>query len=365
MEANEKIKVAFAAVDKSYETYIPSFEENEIRGKSYISYGADNMIPEYLHDLFNDVSTLKTVIEGTANYIAGDDAICTINGFDREINKKGDTLFETIKLLGRDWNLYGGFALQVIRTKGGQIGEIYYIDFRYLRTSKKRDLFWYSEEYGKKYARSNKQVVYPKFVAEAIDQPTSIVYVVNDKSSTYPIPRFSGALASCEIERKIDQFHLASLDNGFAGSYLINFLNGIPSDEQKDEIEKSVNEKFAGSANAGRILINFADSKENAATLDKLEIQDFGEKYKAAADRARQQIFCSFNATPNLFGLPTETTGFNEQEYSDAFKLYNRTQVKPIQRLICDTFDKIFGVKGSIEIKPFTLEENNSEQTVE
>ena len=217
------------------------------------------------------------------------------------------------------------------------------------------DLFWYSEEYGKKYARTSKQVVYPKFVPDAVDQPTSIIYVTNEKSQTYPTPRYSGALMDCEIERKIEQYHLASLDNGFAGSYLLNFLNGVPDDATKDEIEKSVNEKFTGTANAGRILINFADCKENAATLDKLEIQDFGDKYTAAANRARQQIFVAFNATPNLFGLPTETTGFNSQEYADAFKLFNRTQIKPIQRLICDTFDKIFGMKNSIEITPFNV----------
>lgn len=365
MEDNKKIQVAFAAVDKTFETYIPSFEESEVRGKKYISYGADNQIPEYLHGLFQDCSSLKAIIEGSASYIAGDDAICNIKGFDTVINRKGDTLFDTIKLLGRDWNIYGGFALQVVRNKGGQIGEIYYIDFRYLRCSKKRDLFYYSEEYSKKYARSSKQVVYPKFLPDAVDQATSIVYVTNEKSQTYPTPRYSGALKACEIERKIDEYHLASLDNGFAGSYLLNFLNGLPTDEQRDEIEKSVNEKFAGSANAGRILINFADSAENAATLSKLEIQDFGEHYKAAADRARQQIFVSFACTPNLFGLPTETTGFSQQEYLDAFKLFNRTQIKPVQRLICDTFDRIFGVKGSIEIKPFTLDDNNKEQTVD
>lgn len=361
---DKKIQVAFAAINKETETYIPSFEESEARGKNYINYGADNLIPEYLHGLFTEVNTLKSIICGMAKYVAGDDAKCLMDGFDVTINKKGDTLFDTIGDLARDYLIYGGFALQVIRTKGGQIGEIYYIDFRYLRTSKKHDLFWYSEEYGKKYARTSKQVVYPKFVPDAVDQPTSIIYVTNEKSQTYPTPRYSGALMDCEIERKIEQYHLASLDNGFAGSYLLNFLNGVPDDQTKDEIEKSVNEKFTGTANAGRILINFADSAENAATLSKLEIQDFGEHYTAAADRARQQIFVAFNATPNLFGLPTETTGFNSQEYADAFKLFNRTQIKPIQRLICDTFDKIFGMKNSIEITPFSLE-NNNEQTVD
>lgn len=361
MEDNKNISIAFAAIEKQIETYIPSFVEKENGGKKYIAWGENNQIPEYLFDLFTDVSTLKTIILGTADYVAGDDTVCNASGFDVEVNSKGDTMFEIMKYIARDYLIYGGFALQVIRNKAGKVGEIYYIDFRYLRTSKKQDLFWYSEEYGKKYARSNKTIVYPKFVPEATNIPTSIVYVTNEKSKTYPIPRYSGALKSCEIERHIDEFHLAALDNGFMGSYIINFLNGIPSDEQKAEIEKNVTEKFAGSSNAGRIILNFADSKDNATKVEKLDLVDFGEKYEAAAKRSREQIFCAFQAVPAIFGLPTENKGFSNEEYVEAFKLYSRTVVRPIQRLITKTMDKIFGISNSITIQPFSLEDKKEE----
>lgn len=365
MDKNENISLAFAAIEKSMETYLPDFTEKEGYGKQYVTWGEDNRIPEYLFDLFTDVSTLKTIIIGTSNFVAGDDAVCNVSNFSKEINKKGDTMYELLGWLSRDYLIYGGFAFQVIRNKSGQVGEIYYIDFRYLRASKKKDLFWYSEEWGKKYARSNKTVVYPKFVPEAKDIPTSIVYVTNEKSKTYPIPRYSGALKSCEIERHIDEFHLASLDNGFMGSYIINFLNGIPTDEQKAEIERNVTEKFAGSSNAGRIILNFADSKDNATKVEKLDLVDFGEKYEAAAKRSREQIYCAFQAVPAIFGLPTENKGFSNEEYVEAFKLYNRTVVKPIQRLITYTMDKVFGMEGSITIQPYSLGDNENTNNVE
>lgn len=362
--SSKKVNVCMAAIDKVVERSIPEYTESENRGKGYITYGSDNLYPEYLFGLFQDVTTLKTIITGTADFAAGDDAICNVQGFNVEINKKGDTLFELIKFLARDYLIYGGYAIQVVRNKAGNIGELYYIDFRYLRASKKRDIFYYSEEYGKKYARSNKTVVYPKFVPEAKDIATSIVYVTNEKSRTYPIPRYSGALKSCEIERAIDEFHLSSLENGFYGSYVFNFGNGIPSDEQKAEIEDNITEKFAGASNAGRIMLNFSNGKDNGVTVEKLDIQDFGEKYMAAYTRSREQIYCAFQAVPAIFGLMSESTGFNEQEFSVAFKLYNRTVVKPIQRNITDTLDKIFGVKGSTTITPFNLDaesQNNVE----
>jgi hypothetical protein len=133
-------------------------------------------------------------------------------------------------------------------------------------------------------------------------------------------------------------------------------LNGIPTDEVKAEIEKNVNEKFCGASNAGRVLINFANSQENATTLEKLDTTDFGEKYKAAAERAKSQIFTAFRAIPQLFGDMSAATGFNSQEFTESFKVFNRTVCKPIQQTICDSIDRFFGTDNSVNITPFSLE---------
>ena len=350
-----KLQVAFAAIDKNWEDLIP--QPTEIEGtKKYVLYGTDNRYPDYLWGLFNDVSTLKTVVEGIADYVIGNDVICSVSGFEKEVNTKGDTMRELIRLLARDYLIYGGYAIQVIRNKVGDIRELYYVDFRYLRSSKKNDVFYYSEDFTKKYVRSNKTVIYPKFIKENRNVSSSILYVTNEKSKTYPTPRYSGSIKACEIERQIDTYHLSSLENGFGGSYILNFLNGIPTDEQKEEIERNVNEKFAGASNAGRILINFANGKDNATTLQKLDTQDFGEKYKAAAERAKSQIFTAFRAIPQLFGDMSAATGFNTTEFTESFKVFNRTVVKSISDTIVDSIDKIFGVKNSVTITPFTLD---------
>ena len=56
--------------------------------------------------------------------------------------------------------------------------------------------------------------------------------------------------------------------------------------------------------------------------------------------------------------------GFSQEEYEGAFKLYNRTCVKPVQRLICDAYDKIYGKPGVLTIQPFTIEGEGQEQRV-
>lgn len=354
---NKTIQVAFAATEKLWEDVIPQLVEMD-GTKDYVLYGKDNQYPEYLYGLYNEVSTLKTIIEGTVDYVLGNDVRCNVKGFEREVNTKGDTMRELVRLLIRDYLIYGGYAVQVIRNKVGQVRELYYMDFRYLRSSKKNEVFWYSEDFAKRYVRGNKTVVYPKFIPEAKDVASSILYVSNNKTTTYPIPRYSGSIKACEMERAIDTYHLSSIENGFGGSYIINFLNGIPTDEVKAEIEKNVNEKFCGASNAGRVLINFANGKDNATTLEKLDTEDFGEKYKAAAERAKNQIFIAFRAIPQLFGDMSAATGFNSQEFTESFKIFNRTVCKPIQQVICDSIDKIFGYDSSISITPFSLEDD-------
>ena len=158
---NTKIQVAFAAIDKTIVSNIPQLRQEEYKNRDYIYYGTDNMYPEYLFGLYTDVSTLKTIIDGTSNYVSGDDARCNVPGFDLVMNKKGDTLRNLVRLCSRDYNLYGGFALEVIRNLAGNVAEVYYIDFRYLRSDKKNESFVYNEEFNKKYARSSKSILYP------------------------------------------------------------------------------------------------------------------------------------------------------------------------------------------------------------
>lgn len=367
-----KVQMAFAAIDKQIEKSIPSYEQSETRGKNYIQWGENNQFPEYLNGLYEEVVTLRTIVNGTADFVSGNDSYCNLEGFGKEINKKGDTMFELVNLLGRDYLLYGNAYVQIVRNKAGKIGELYYINARYIRSSKKNDIFYYSEEYGKKYARTNKTVIYPKFIPEATNVPTSILSLKTELDKTYGLPRYIAALKDCETERQLSEFNLSQIENGFYGSYIFNFGNGIPSDEQKEEIERDINEKFCGSGNVGRFLLNFSNGKDNGVTLSKIEIQNIAEKFNLTADRARNQIYASFAAQPVLFGIQKETAGFSDEDYQQAFKLFNRTVVRPIQKKIAIMMDKIFGVENSITIEPFTIDwsedsqdDNNEVKTTE
>lgn len=353
-------KIFLAAIDKYTETNTVDAEEKKINGKDFISWGSDNKYPNFLWGLYNTCSTLQTIINGTGDYVCGDDIVCNVSGFTSTVNKKGETMSDIIQKIAIDYLVFGSFAVQVIRNINGGVAEIYWLDINKLRSDEKNEVFYYSEDWNKSYGRV-KTLIYPKF-KQGDSNPTSIFYFKGNKSrGVYGMPIWAAAVKNAQIENNITDFHLNEIENNFMTSKLISFNNGQPSDEQKEEIERNLNEKFAGAKNAARVMISFSDSKENAPEVISLSTDDFAERYASLEKRNKEQIFCAFRATPVLFGLVTESNGFATSEYSDSYKLFNKTVVSPVQTAIKDTFDKIFGVKDSITIAPFTItfEEEN------
>lgn len=352
----------FAAIDTYVEHAIVSPKESLVSGADRYRWGDKDAYPAYLAELYDDVTTLRSVIDGCVDYIGGDDVIFS-GERDRVLNNRGETAAEIVAQMARNTKQYGGFALEVVRNRKGGVAEIYCIDLKYLRTNKENTVFWYSEKWGKSQPDAQEMPAFlptlaeewPMLSDEQRDRNvSSILWVKMSRTGVYPAPPYAAAVKACEIERNIDDFHLNNLDNGFAASCVINFNNGIPEDDEKAEIERDVREKMGGHQNAGRILLMFNPNKESAATIESLNVEDFGDRYDALAKRSRQAIFTAFRANPNLFGIPTENLGFSNEEYEAAFKLFNRTQVRPVQRKIADAFAKIYGAPV-LTIVPFSL----------
>ena len=362
-----RARISFAAIDPYIDTNIILPVEKFVSAKDLMEWGTRNSYPDYLLDLYNNVPTLRAIINGNIDFIAGDDV--SIQPLTQHLpngimNNRGDHIREQIKDISKDYEIYGGFALQIIRNLIGEVAEVYYIDMRFLRTNKEGNVFYYCEDWSKSVRKD--VVVYPAFMPnlnwDALDDEaknrnaSSILYVKNIHTQVYPAPLYAASIKACEIERLIDDFHLSDINNHFVSSAIINFNNGIPDDEVKEQIEREFTEKFCGASNGGRTAFSWNPNKESATDIVEFEVKDFGERYKSLSDHSRQQIFTAFRANPNLFGIPTEGNGFANEQYAESFKLYNRTQIKPVQRMIADAYDKIYGQPKVLTIVPFSMD---------
>lgn len=338
-------KIKFAAIDPFGIVSYKEPKEIKNRDEKVVSWGIKNDYPDYLLSLYNEVGTLRSVINGCIDYTRGNGIECPSH----------PEYVSTINKLLFDMWVYGGCAYQVIRNKIKETSRIVYLDIRKVRCNEDGTEFYYSEDWTKSLGRC-KYITYPKFNPEDENQETGIVYVKRTFNQVYPTPMYGAktTIQACEIEKEITSYHYNSIRNGFVGGYAFNFCNGEPEDEQKKEIEKDILEKYTGSGNAGRILINYSDDKDHGLVLTKLETEDFGKKYEELAKKSLQEIYSAFRASPALFGMPSEGLGFNTQEYDQMFKLFNRTVIKPVQSLIQHSFEEL-GIQ--VAFIPFTIEE--------
>ena len=333
---------------------MPDAKEVVRSGYDYVSWGKDNRYPQDLYGLYENSAILQSVINGTADYVFGGGVI---SAFD-VVNDKNETLEDVVKKCVFDLLIFGGFAVQLMY-KGGHAEAVYWLDFQKVRKSEDEKKVYYCDEWGK----YNKKCLEYKAWTPDTDKGTCIFYYKGHKTrGIYPVPMYVGALKSVKISTEISNFHLNNITKGFASNAIVSFNNGEPDEDTKGRIEKAFKEKFCGTDNAGSFLLLFNESKENACEIAKIQDDKFDLKYEALSKSVKEDIFIAFRATPELFGISVEGNGFSKEEYLQAFALYNKTVVMPIQKDVERAFKSIGFV---IKFKGFKLEESDENKTIE
>ena len=129
---------------------------------------------------------------------------------------------------------------------------------------------------------------------------------------------------------------------------LINFNNGVPTEEQRSLIEQNIQEKFSGSSNAGRFILAFNDSKELSASIEPVILSDAHEQYKFLSDESMRKVMVSHRiVSPMLVGIKDNTgLGNNAEELQTASLLMDNTVIRPMQVTILDELEKVLMYNG-------------------
>jgi hypothetical protein len=348
----------------SYTT--PTFLENK-RG-NFIEFGLNNSFPNYLVDLYSGSSIHNTLINGKVRYIKGrgltvDSGATTAQRAQLEdfIYKPNpfETWQEIFNKMILDYELYDGFAVQIIRDRTGRISQVFHVDFGRLRIdSKNKDLLQYSEEWVLErnlepfeYLKNFQLKTQPIEIFNQNKNQANSVYYYREyrpMMGQYPLPSYQGALQAIRTGIEISNFDLNTIENGFAGGTLVNLFNGTPTPEEKNQLEDDINAKAAGSRNGNRILVNFADSKEaGGAEILSLMGNDLPDRFSQLEKRVNDSVFIGHSITsPMLFGVKTEGQLGGRTEMIESYELFKETYVKGRRQTVLNAVNDIFEYKG-------------------
>ena len=333
---------------------------SESKKGDFVEYGSDNNYFQFLIDRYLYSTTNNAIISGCANMIYGKG----ISALDS--NRKPDEYAKMIsmikpqalKKLALERKLLGMGALQVGYNKG-EVSFIDHFPMHTLRAEKCNDKgeieAWY---YHPDWANKKPNDELKRIPAFGFGNKKDVeIFIVKPYLSGYhyytPID-YSGALPYAKLEEEISDYLINDVQNGFSGTKIINFNNGIPPEEKREEIANDVKRKVTG-AKGQKTIVSFSNNKEQATEVIDIPLNDAPAHYEYLAKECFEKLIVGHRVTsPMLLGVRDTGGGLgnNADEIKTATLLYDNLVIKPYQLEIIEALDEILAV-NNIKLKLF------------
>ena len=326
-----------------HDNKLPVFKENKAKG--FVTFGADNLYPDFLIELFNKSPKHNAIVSAKASYIAGigtevfgssTEEIAKAEAKLKNINAY-ETYEELKAKIAYDAELFNGFAVEVIWNKAKTApSEYYHIPFKDVRKGLEGEYVYCADWTDTKaekihyqpynpITRESKQLYYCQFYRPG--------------EGTYPLPDYVGALKYIEVDTEISNYYLNSIKNGFTAQTHIQLFKGIPTPEEARATARRFKENYQGTDNAGGLIIQYNDPTEKESVISNLQPSDFDKQFDLLNKTVQQEIFVAHKVnSPMLFGVRVEGQLGGRTELIEAYEMFHHAYIEPRQQKIDDVF---------------------------
>jgi len=330
----------------------PVIQEN--KKNNYIEYGSDNNYFQYLIDRYLYSATNGSIITGIVNMIYG-------KGLDALDSNKKPNEYAQLKSIVKDSDLkkiilerklLGMGAMQIVMEKK-QVKQILHFPMQTLRAEKCNDKgeieAWYYHHNWTKKKPSEEVKRIPAFGFGNGNEVE--IYVIKPYVSGFdyyaPID-YSGALPYALLEENISDYQINDCQNGFSGTKVINFNNGVPTEEKRDEIKRDVLSKLTG-AKGEKVIVAFNNNADSKTTVEDLPLNDAPAHYEYLSTECFNKLIVGHRVTsPMLLGIKEGNSGLgnNADEIKTTTLLMDNIVIKPYQLEITDALDEVLAINN-------------------
>lgn len=321
----------------------------ESKRDNWVEYGEDNLYYDWLIERYRNSATNNAVINNIGRLIYGK-GLHAMNASKRANDyAKFKTMFsaDCLRKVALDVKLFGAGTFQVhYNEKHTEVVKAFHMPTNLIRPekcNKDGDIegYYYSDNWEdvKKYQPTR---------ISAFGTSKDKVEILQFGSYSVGMKYFSeldyqGCLPYTILEEEISDYLINEVQNGFSGTKVVNFNNGVPTEEQQTIISNKVLNKLTGSRGQ-KVIVAFNSSVETKTTVEDIPLNDAPEHYQYLSKEAEQKILVGHNVvSPMLVGVVTDNQGFssNADEIETASKYFYNIAIKPFQELIIDAVDKI------------------------
>jgi len=331
----------------------------EAKRDNWVEFGEDNNYYAFLIDRYTNSTTNNAIINNINRLVYGR-GLSAIDA-SRKPNEYAQmmSLFnkDCVRKMVLDRKMLGQFAIQVHYSKDHKkIIKAYHMPVNLLRSEKcnkdgEIEGYYYSDNWLDVRKYEPKRIPAFGFSNEQIEILFVKPYSVGMKYYAYP--DYQGALPYAVLEEEVADYLINEVKNGFSGTKVVNFNNGLPSEEQQQIITSKVLSKLTGSRGQ-KVIVAFNQNAESKTTVDDIPLNDAPDHYTYLSEECLRKIMLGHNVTsPLLFGI-ANASGFssNADELKNSSILFDNMVIRPLQEELLDAFNTILGYNG-ISLKLF------------
>jgi hypothetical protein len=359
MEKEKKQIFKILQFNEAYQP--PKIKVNNKKG--IVEFGKDNLFPQYLLNLYNNEGSPinKSIINKKVKMIAGNGFQDILDPALKEFIKK-NKLEKEIKKAALDYEIYNGFALEIIWDREGlNMTSLKHIPFQKVRVGVKSeeeipyDHYLICSDWSQSKKAEFKPVIVRPF-NPMVKQGKQLYFYCeyNPESDYYPIPFYSTTINWVEMDYEVGRFHLNQLKQGYTPSFILNFATGIPTLEEQDDFYKEFKKNYSGTENSGKIIITYSEGQDGKPEFIPVQLNDSDERFIMLKEQITENIVLGHEVPQQLF-LATPGKLGSTEERSELLEEFQDTYVTPRQENIEEVINEILGTMGFTE--PVKLKE--------
>lgn len=326
----------------------------EVKNKEWVNYGSDNNYFQYLIDRYTGSTTNGSIINGISKQIYGKglDATDSNRKPDQYAQMKSIVSKDCLKSAVMDRKLLGMAALQVTYDKG-QVKKVTHFPMQTLRAEKcneegEVEAWYYHPDWANMKPSESPTRINAFGFGDRKGNEIFIVKPYITGSYYYPPADYQGALPYALLEEEIADYLINDTINGFSGTKVVNFNNGVPDKEKQLEVKRDVLNKLTGSRGE-KVIVAFNNNAESKTTIDDIPLNDAPAHYQYLSDEAFRKLIVGHRVTsPMLLGVRDGNSGLgnNADEIKTATLLFDNLTIKTYQEEFTDALEDILAINN-------------------
>ena len=171
----------------------------------------------------------------------------------------------------------------------------------------------------------------------------------------YPIANYSTAINYIDLDYQIGKFHINQVRQGFAPSFVLSFNTGIPTQDEQNAFFREFQRNFKGADGAGKIMITYAEGKEQAPDLIPIQLNDSDTRFILLQDTVKDQITLAHECPVQLINFAPGKLGSTEErkELLAEFQTYYITQRQEQLEYAINTVLYDIGIEEEIKLETY------------